>query len=90
LELVRYIHLNPIRAKVVTDAESYLWTSHLSYLGKGNQELVEADFALEQLGRNRTVGKRRYREIILEEIGNGKRHCGAFSEEPEEKKPGDY
>jgi REP element-mobilizing transposase RayT len=34
LELVRYIHLNPVRAKIVRGPEDYVWTGHLSYLGK--------------------------------------------------------
>ena len=33
LELVRYIHLNPVRAKIVKVPEDYVWTGHLSYLG---------------------------------------------------------
>jgi len=39
LELVRYIHLNPVRAKVVRDPERYLWTSHLSYLVREAKDL---------------------------------------------------
>lgn len=38
LELVRYIHLNPVRAKLVMDLERYLWASHLNYLGEGGRE----------------------------------------------------
>jgi len=40
LELVRYIHLNPVRAKVVKGPEDYRWTGHLSYLGKREEELL--------------------------------------------------
>lgn len=46
VELVRYIHLNPVRAKVVTDPEKYLWTSHLGYLGKVKDGFIEEDFVL--------------------------------------------
>lgn len=34
LELVRYIHLNPVRAGIVGDSEDYRWSSHRAYLGK--------------------------------------------------------
>ncbi len=71
LELVRYIHLNPVRAKVVRDPERYLWTSHLSYLGKGSQGLIDTDFVLGQFGKNRSVGRRKYREFILEGLESG-------------------
>jgi putative transposase len=32
-ELVRYVHLNPVRAGVVTSPEASRWTSHRAYLG---------------------------------------------------------
>ncbi|MDQ6962001.1 MAG: transposase, partial [Mariprofundaceae bacterium] len=33
LDLVRYIHLNPVRAKMVKDARDYEWSGHRAYLG---------------------------------------------------------
>ena len=33
LELVRYIHNNPVRAGMVKTAEEYPWSSHHAYLG---------------------------------------------------------
>jgi putative transposase len=44
LELVRYIHLNPVRGGVVEDPGRYPWTGHLSYMGKGKVDLVDEDF----------------------------------------------
>jgi REP element-mobilizing transposase RayT len=32
-ELVRYIHLNPVRANIVSTPENYSWSSHRVYLG---------------------------------------------------------
>jgi len=69
--LVRYIHLNPIRAKVEANPDHYLWTSHLSYLGQGKEGLVDVDFVLEQFGKQKTLGRRKYREFILEELNGG-------------------
>ena len=72
LELVRYVHLNPIRAKIVSDLKRYLWTSHLSYLGRAKQEgLVEADFVLSQFGKKKSFARRKYLEFILEELDSG-------------------
>ena len=87
LELVRYIHLNPVRAKAVKDPERYLWTSHLSYLGKGKEGLVDADFVLGQFGENRSLGRRRYREFILEEVDSG--HQEKFYEVKDQRYLGD-
>ena len=36
LELIRYIHLNPVRAGMVTDPEEYLLSGHRAYLGIEN------------------------------------------------------
>lgn len=33
LALVRYIHLNPVRARMVADPRDYPWSSHRAYLG---------------------------------------------------------
>lgn len=71
LELVRYIHLNPVRAKVVRDPGRYLWTSHLSYLGMGNQGLTDMDYVLAQFGKSKSIAKMKYEEFILEELESG-------------------
>ncbi|MCP4041099.1 MAG: hypothetical protein GY731_03955 [Gammaproteobacteria bacterium] len=34
LELVRYIHLNPVRAQLVNDPGAYAWSGHRGYLGR--------------------------------------------------------
>ena len=33
LALIRYIHLNPVRAGMVQNPEEYIWSSHPSYVG---------------------------------------------------------
>ena len=71
LELVRYIHLNPVRAGIVRNPERYPWTSHLNYLGKEREGLVDTDLVLGQLGANRSIGKRKYREFLLEGLDRG-------------------
>jgi REP element-mobilizing transposase RayT len=71
LELVRYIHLNPVRAKIVKRPEDYAWTGHLSYLGRGKQHLIDEDLVLDQLGGSRSLARRRYHEFVREEISRG-------------------
>ncbi|WDN89375.1 hypothetical protein BuS5_02343 [Desulfosarcina sp. BuS5] len=42
-ELIRYIHLNPLRAKLVKDLkelDKYLWTGHSALLGKRKNPLI--------------------------------------------------
>jgi len=46
VELVRYIHLNPVRAKMVERPEEYKYCGHRAYLGlkaAGNNELVSGE-----------------------------------------------
>jgi hypothetical protein len=71
LELVRYIHLNPVRAKIVKRPEDYGWTGHLSYLGRGTQHLIDEGFVLDQFGGNRSLARRRYRQFVWEGISSG-------------------
>jgi hypothetical protein len=43
LELIRYIHLNPLRAKLVKnlkDLDKYLWTGHSAILGRRKNQLI--------------------------------------------------
>lgn len=37
LQLVRYIHMNPVRAKLVDDPAAWPWSSHRAYLGEDSQ-----------------------------------------------------
>ncbi len=36
LELVRYLHLNPVRAGITTDPLEFPWSSHRAYCGREN------------------------------------------------------
>jgi REP element-mobilizing transposase RayT len=46
LELVRYIHLNPVRAGIVGRPEEYRWSSHRAYLGKEDWPWLSTDWIL--------------------------------------------
>lgn len=41
LETSRYIHLNPVRANMVEEAESYKWSSYSMYLGLECEKLIK-------------------------------------------------
>ena len=40
-ELVRYIHLNPVRAKLVAKPDDWPWSGHRAYLGLGASGLID-------------------------------------------------
>ncbi len=71
LELVRYIHLNPVRAKVANGPEDYVWTGHLNYLGGRGEGLIDEGFVLNQFGPNRSLARRKYRQFVWEGISTG-------------------
>jgi len=52
VELVRYIHLNPVRAQMVADPGAYAWSGHNAYLGLAGWPWLTTDLVLSQLQRN--------------------------------------
>jgi REP-associated tyrosine transposase len=49
LELVRYIHLNPVRAKMVKRPGKWQWSGHSEYLGTENRGLIDSGPVMGQL-----------------------------------------
>ena len=52
LAVVRYIHLNPVRAGMVSDISLYPWSSHDIYLGRRTCPWVTTDFTMNLLSRD--------------------------------------
>jgi putative transposase len=61
LELVRYIHLNPVRAKMVKRPGEWQWSGHRAYLGKEQSGLIDSEPVMGEL---RTAA--RYEAFIRE------------------------
>ena len=66
--LVRYIHLNPVRAGIVTSPEDYLWSGHNAYLGANPISWVERDYVLKRYSEVRETAVKRYNEHIHTQI----------------------
>ena len=76
LELVRYIHLNPLRAGMVTSLEEldlYPWSGHTVLIGKRQFDAQETGSILERFGKSTTTARRNYRQFVLEGIKTGRR-----------------
>jgi hypothetical protein len=72
LELTRYLHLNPVRAKVVQDPWEYQWSSYRGYVGKRQgQPWLDSTEVLEQFSGNVNEARKLYRRFVLEGIGDG-------------------
>ncbi len=64
LELVRYIHLNPLRAKQVSDLkklEHYPYCGHSVLLGHNANDWQSVDETLKLFGEKMSAARRRYR-----------------------------
>ncbi len=71
LELSRYIHLNPVRAKIVKDPEEYCWSSYRLYVGKDKRpNWVNTEWLLEEYGKTRQAAQRKYRKFVEAGISN--------------------
>ncbi len=82
LELIRYIHLNPVRAGMVQYPENFIWSSHPSYLGvTPKPPWLTVNLALEQFAAQPSLAAERFRVFIDEGRGEGYRkdfHSGSF------------
>jgi putative transposase len=71
LELCRYIVLNPVRVKGRPDLASWKWSSYRATAGLLTvPEFLSTGWVLEQLGKNRRVAQKRYREFVKDGIAN--------------------
>ena len=65
LELVRYIHRNPLQAGLVKKIGRYTWSSHRGYLSKAAKwEWLYKEFVLRMLAKNRPDQIRKYRRFV--------------------------
>lgn len=73
LELTRYIHLNPVRAGLVSLPDQYRWSSALSYAMEVKLSWLTMDWVLSQFADSRTLARKRYREFLHEGLGGPRR-----------------
>ena len=68
-KLVRYIHLNPVRAGIVKNPEDYKWSGHNAYLGTDPVAWLEQDYILKQFSDDRHLAAKRYHAFVHAGIG---------------------
>ena len=93
-ELSRYIHLNPVKAKMVERPEEYEWSSYRYYLNaKGKPDFLETDFILSCFDGDKKKYKRfvemgiteKVRDVLKEVRGGTILGSEEFIEEIKEK-----
>jgi putative transposase len=70
LELVRYVHLNPVRAGLVPDPSDWEWSGHRTYLGRDHAAWLDTRFVLGMFDeRDVRRARRRYAGFVREALG---------------------
>jgi putative transposase len=75
-ELVRYIHLNPVRAKVVktiSELDRYGWSGHSVLMGRIEHEWQDRDYVLSWFGSKEGEARRGYRQYVEDAVSQGRR-----------------
>jgi hypothetical protein len=63
--LSRYIHLNPVRAKMVSTPSEYKWSSYSAFIGKIKApQFLEINWLLSNFGKSRKEAKRNYKDFV--------------------------
>ncbi len=74
-ELVRYIHLNPLRARLVDDMfalDQYAFSGHSCIMGKKKYDWQSVADVLVIFGENRSSARRSYRNFVVQGIDLGR------------------
>ncbi len=64
LELSRYLHLNPVRAKMIESPELYTHSSYGSYISNCKEEIVTHDMILGMLTGDEESARQRYKAYV--------------------------
>jgi putative transposase len=76
LELVRYLHLNPIRAGLVSslkELDRFPYSGHSRLMGKVKNQWQDVDTVLSLFGKKRSTAQKKYREFVAKGIPEGKK-----------------
>src|SRR5512134_912865 len=73
LELIRYVHLNPVRAGTATTAESWPWSGHRAYAGMEIVPWLTTDWVLGMLTSQVTTARKAYVSFVNGGVSEGRR-----------------
>jgi putative transposase len=76
LELVRYVHLNPLRRKIVSDMASldrYPHCGHGTIMGLAKRDWQDTGSVLSYFGNKQGAARKKYRQYVEEGVVRGRR-----------------
>jgi hypothetical protein len=71
--LSRYVHLNPVKAKIVNDPKDYPWSSFCYYISKSPAQpaFLDTAFILRIFSENLESARQDYKRYVYEKIEEG-------------------
>jgi len=73
LELIRYLHLNPVRSKLVRDPDRYQWSSHAAYLAGTGTKWLAVEEVLNLFSKRPTQAVSAYQRFVRDGLNLGHR-----------------
>ncbi|MCF6178430.1 MAG: transposase [Geopsychrobacter sp.] len=73
LQLVAYLHLNPLRAGMVESPADYRWSGHRAYMGQEQIPWLSCDAVLSRFAKKIKPARRLFTEFVLSQKGLGHR-----------------
>jgi len=73
LELLRYIHLNPVRSGIIENVDtlgSYPWTGHGALIGQTDRTWQETKSTLSYFSKSEDTARIKYNNFVLEGLKN--------------------
>ena len=75
-ELVRYIHLNPIRAGIITtldELSNYKYTGHSAIMGNVKRDWQDSEYVLGYFGKSVKKARKEYESFVNAGLGDGRK-----------------
>jgi hypothetical protein len=75
LALVRYIHLNPIRAEIITtlkELDRHRWSGHRVLMGNAKHDWMDTGYILSQFGARKKAARKAYHRFVGEGMALGR------------------
>lgn len=68
VELMRYIHLNPVKAGLAKQPEQHEWSSHRYYMGGKVLDFLATDRILSFFGSRKNIARRKFHEFVIQGV----------------------
>jgi putative transposase len=69
LELSRYLHLNPVRAKMVEKPEEYPYSSYASFISANPESMINVGAILGMFSKSEKRARKRYQAFVEDAMG---------------------